>query len=85
MGYTMAPSNTPIQPLIVGTNGAALHLSHWLFERGVLATAIRPPTVPLGTARLRFTITAAHSRAEVDTLLSLLAQAAATQGVAKAR
>jgi len=85
MGYTMAPSNTPIQPLIVGTNGAALHLSHWLFERGVLATAIRPPTVPLGTARLRFTITAAHSRAEVDTLLALLAQAAATQGVAKAR
>lgn len=85
LGYTMAPSNTPIQPLIVGTNEAALRLSQWLFEQGVLVTAIRPPTVPQGTARLRVTLTAAHSRADVDTLLRLLAQAAKSQGFAKAR
>src|SRR5699024_6293266 len=80
LGYTMGPSNTPIQPLIVGTNDAALQLSQWLFEQGVLVSAIRPPTVPQGTSRLRVTITAAHSQTDVDILLGLLAQAAKFQG-----
>ena len=57
-----------ILPIIVGDSARALELSERLFERGFLVTAIRPPTVPAGTARLRFTFTAAH---EVDQVLAL--------------
>lgn len=83
LGYTMAPSITPIQPLIVGANDAALRLSQWLLEHGVWVTAIRPPTVPEGTARLRVTLTAAHGQEDVDYLLELLAQAAKSGGFHK--
>lgn len=83
LGYTVAPSNTPIQPLMVGSNEAALNLSHWLFNQGILATAIRPPTVPKGTSRLRITITAAHTQAHVEQLLHALATA--PQRLMKAR
>lgn len=83
LGYTVAPSNTPIQPLMVGSNEAALGLGEWLFTQGILATAIRPPTVPQGTARLRITMTAAHTQADVEQLLSSLALA--PQRLMKAR
>ncbi|GAB5452301.1 MAG: 8-amino-7-oxononanoate synthase [Halioglobus sp.] len=66
-------SISPIQPLLVGEPGAALALSEKLRARGVLVGAIRPPTVPAGTARLRITLSAAHSAAQVDTLLDCLA------------
>lgn len=65
-------SETPIQPVVVGEASHALGLSAALYERGVLVTAIRPPTVPDGTARLRVTLTAAHSTADVDRLLEAL-------------
>ena len=66
------PSLTPIQPIMVGTNEEALRLSAALKKRGLLVTAIRPPTVPDGTARLRITLSASHSTQQVDQLLNAL-------------
>jgi len=62
------PAQSPIVPLIVGAPDAAMAASGALAERGFLVTAIRPPTVPEGTARLRFTISAMHEPADVDRL-----------------
>lgn len=70
--FELMPSRTPIQPLLVGANDAALRLSQGLRERGILVTAIRPPTVPAGEARLRVTLSAGHTEADVDRLLSTL-------------
>ncbi len=71
-GFTLPQSASPIQPLIVGDPQAALDMSRGLEERGCLCTAIRPPSVPEGTSRLRITFTAAHSDADVDCLLGAL-------------
>ncbi|MGE5624887.1 MAG: 8-amino-7-oxononanoate synthase [Bacillota bacterium] len=65
-------SLTAIQPLMVGEAADALTLSESLKQQGILAAAIRPPTVPAGTARLRITLTAAHTEAQVDRLLDAL-------------
>ncbi len=66
------PSDTAIQPLLIGDNQAALELSMALRERGIWVAAIRPPTVPEGTARLRITLSAAHSAEDVSCLLKAL-------------
>lgn len=71
----LPPSDTPIQPLLVGSNPRALALGAALLARGLWVPAIRPPTVPVGTARLRFTLSAAHTEAEVDRLLAALGEA----------
>ena len=68
----LMPSGSAIQPLLVGDAGKALGLSERLRERGLLIGAIRPPTVPAGTARLRITLSAGHSEAQVDQLLGEL-------------
>lgn len=65
-------SQTAIQPLIVGENQAALNLASTMRERGFWMTAIRPPTVPPGTARLRVTLTASHTADDIDKLLEAL-------------
>jgi len=70
--WRLLPSATAIQPLIVGDNAAAVALSTALWERGLWAPAIRPPTVPAGTARLRLSISAAHTAADIDRLLAAL-------------
>jgi 8-amino-7-oxononanoate synthase len=72
LGLVLCDSQTPIQPLIAGTAGRALQLSQALRERGILITAIRPPTVAEGSSRLRITFSAAHSEAQVDRLLAAL-------------
>jgi len=72
LGLRLLPSATPIQPVIIGESGAALALSAALESRGVLVPAIRPPTVPAGTARLRVTFSAVHELADVDRLLGAL-------------
>ena len=72
IGLALMESFTPIQPIMVGDAGRALHLAQQLRERGLLVTAIRPPTVPAGTARLRVTLSAAHTSAQVQLLLSAL-------------
>jgi 8-amino-7-oxononanoate synthase len=71
------PSISAIQPLIVGANEAALALSTALAERGLWVPAIRPPTVPKGTARLRISLSAAHQPADVARLLDALKDLAA--------
>lgn len=74
LGLHLPESLTPIQPLIIGDADAAVRLSAALRERGMLISAIRPPTVPPGTARLRITFSAAHSEEQVDRLLDALDQ-----------
>ena len=74
LGLPLMPSNSPIQPLLVGEAARALRLSDALFERGYWVSAIRPPTVPDGSARLRLTLSAAHTEADVDDLLLALQQ-----------
>jgi 8-amino-7-oxononanoate synthase len=67
-------SNTPIQPLLIGDANAALALSAALEAKGFWVSAIRPPTVPAGSARLRITLSAAHSKEQVEQLLQALAE-----------
>jgi 8-amino-7-oxononanoate synthase len=76
LGFTLAESETPIQPLLVGEASAALALADGLRARGFLVPAIRPPTVPAGSARLRVSFSAAHSPDQVDRLLGALAEIA---------
>ena len=64
---------SPIVPVILGSAGAALEASARLRAEGFLVTAIRPPTVPRGTARLRITFSAAHDEADIDRLAALVA------------
>jgi len=65
-------SGTAIQPLIIGGNAEALAVMNAIRQRGIWAPAIRPPTVPEGTARLRISLSAAHSEADVDRLVAAL-------------
>ncbi|NIF26236.1 8-amino-7-oxononanoate synthase [Pantoea sp. Tr-811] len=74
IGLQLMDSPTPIQPIVIGDSAQALKLSRLLRERGLLVTAIRPPTVPAGSARLRVTLSAAHSAAQVQLLLNALAE-----------
>ncbi|AFO48038.1 MULTISPECIES: 8-amino-7-oxononanoate synthase [Pseudomonas] len=74
IGLQLMDSPTPIQPIVIGDSAQALRLSRLLRERGLLVTAIRPPTVPAGSARLRVTLSAAHSEAQVQLLLNALAE-----------
>ena len=67
-------SVSPIVPVILGDEARALQASRELEERGFLVTAIRPPTVPAGTARLRVTLSATHEDAQVDALIAALAE-----------
>lgn len=75
--WTLLPSETAIQPLIVGGNRDALGLMHRLEQAGLWVPAIRPPTVPANTARLRISLSAAHSDNDVDQLVKALRAAAA--------
>ena len=75
-GKPLLPSPTAIQPLIVGDNEAVVALSKALWERGLWVPAIRPPTVPKGTARLRISVSAAHTADDIDQLLSALKELA---------
>lgn len=68
----LANSDSAIQPLIVGDNHHALRLADTLRQQGCWVTAIRPPTVPVGTARLRLTLTQAHETQDIDRLLEVL-------------
>ena len=72
LGIPLSESQTAIQPLIVGDEGRALALSRRLYERGIWVAAIRPPTVPKGTSRLRITLSAAHTSIQIDQLLAAL-------------
>lgn len=70
----VAEADSPIIPIVVGENQVALDLAARLRENGIIATAIRPPTVPLGTARLRLTVTLGHSDADIARATALIAK-----------
>ncbi|MCY1526588.1 8-amino-7-oxononanoate synthase [compost metagenome] len=74
-GWSLGESQTAIQPLIIGDNAASLALSAALEAGGIRVGAIRPPTVPEGTARLRITLCAAHDEVDVRRLLDALSEA----------
>ncbi len=78
----LLPSHSPIQPLVLGTAEAALAASAGLQARGLLVGAIRPPTVPMGSSRLRITLSAAHTDAQLDRLLEGLATVLPASGLA---
>ncbi len=71
-GWQLLPSQSAIQPIIIGSAEDALSLSQKLLEKGLLVSAIRPPTVPRGTSRLRITLSAAHSDEMVEKLIEAL-------------
>lgn len=70
--WQLLPSDTAIQPIVLGDNAEAVRVANALWERGIWAPAIRPPTVPVGTARLRVSLSAAHSAAHVQQLIDAL-------------
>ena len=72
LGLNILSSETAIQPLMIGDAENAVRISKKLFDEGFLISAIRPPTVPEGSARLRITLTAAHTEEQVDCLLETL-------------
>ena len=61
-----ATNETPIFPILIGRNEDTLAVSDYLYENGIIGTAIRPPTVPIGESRIRLTVTAAHNREQID-------------------
>jgi 7-keto-8-aminopelargonate synthetase-like enzyme len=69
LGYEIPRGAGPILPIIVGENEEAVKMSGKLLEEGILVVAIRPPTVPKGTARLRLSVSAAHSDEDIEKLL----------------
>lgn len=73
--WHLLPSETAIQPLIVGDNFEALALSQYLQTRGILVPAIRPPTVPVNSSRLRISLSATHGEQEVRALIDALHEA----------
>jgi 8-amino-7-oxononanoate synthase len=74
IGLNIMDSNTPIQPVLVGSDEKLLEINHRLIEQGFMVGAIRPPTVPEGTGRLRVTLCANHSEQQIDALLDALDQ-----------
>ena len=72
--WTLGASTTAVQALLIGPNDQALAVMEGLRERGLWVPAIRPPTVPLGTARLRIALSAAHTEADVDRLVQAIAE-----------
>ncbi|BCU83035.1 putative 8-amino-7-oxononanoate synthase [Polycladomyces abyssicola] len=81
LGLNVGPSETQIIPLIVGDVHATVKLSQSLMENGVLAVPIRPPTVPEGTARLRFSLMATHTEEHLETAIDAIERAVRTEGV----
>jgi 8-amino-7-oxononanoate synthase len=72
IGLELMPSTSPIQPILIGDSRKATALSEALLDAGLLVSAIRPPTVPQGSARLRVTFSAAHEEWQVDRLMNEL-------------
>jgi len=71
----LMPSDTAIQPIVIGDNHKAVSIASNLFQQGIHITAIRPPTVPENTARLRITLSAEHDKKDLDILIKALSSA----------
>lgn len=81
LGYTVGPSQSPILPVLIGDATKTMTLASALLDRGVWAHGIRPPTVPVGTSRLRVTPIATHTRAQLSQALDAFAQAGKETGI----
>ncbi|HLE80406.1 MAG TPA: 8-amino-7-oxononanoate synthase [Dehalococcoidia bacterium] len=81
IGFNTLKSQTQIIPVVVGEAAGAVEMSQLLLERGVLATAIRPPTVPQGTSRIRATVMATHTRADLELAASAFEEAGRIAGI----
>ena len=77
LGLQLMNSTSPIQPIVIGENQQVIEISQALLQAGFLVSAIRPPTVPQGSARLRVTFSVLHEEAHVDSLLDALDKAGA--------
>ena len=75
LGLNLMPSNTAIQPILIGSSETAIQISQKLQDKGILVTAIRPPTVPKDSARLRITFSANHTQQHIEKLLQTLEEA----------
>ena len=73
-----ATNETPIFPILIGRNEDTLAVSEYLYEAGIIGTAIRPPTVPIGESRIRLTVTAAHNKEQIDYVCHTLHKAMQT-------
>ena len=73
-----ATNETPIFPILIGRNDDTLAVSDYLYEAGIIGTAIRPPTVPIGESRIRLTVTAAHNKEQIDYVCHTLHKAMQT-------
>jgi 8-amino-7-oxononanoate synthase len=82
LGWQLVPSDTPVQALLIGENAATMRLAAHLDAAGLRVPGIRPPTVPKGTARLRITLCATHTEADIQHLLQALHHAVADQHIA---
>jgi 8-amino-7-oxononanoate synthase len=80
-GFSICRTDSPILPVLVGDSHVTVEMAHRLFERGVYVVAIRPPTVPEGTARLRLTPISEHTRADLDDTLNALVEAGRDLGL----
>jgi 8-amino-7-oxononanoate synthase len=78
LGLNLMASDTAIQPILIGDAQKALSISEKLKQQGIMVTAIRSPTVPVGSARLRVTLSAAHTSQQVNQLLDALAKLSST-------
>lgn len=74
LGFDTLGSETQIIPIMIGEAKKAVEISEYLFDNGIFLSAIRPPTVPKGTSRLRLTVTSKHSKADIDNLASKLSE-----------
>jgi len=81
LGFTLPPTESPILPLLVGEADKAVALAEALLQRGVYAPAIRPPTVPGSTSRIRVTITSEHTASQIDEALVAFRLAGESTGV----
>ncbi|OZA79325.1 MAG: hypothetical protein B7X64_10380 [Halothiobacillus sp. 39-53-45] len=79
-GWQLMASDTPIQPVLIGASSAALAVAQALAQAGFWVPAIRPPTVPTGSARLRLTFSAAHTVDDVGALLTALGNLSKVDG-----
>jgi 8-amino-7-oxononanoate synthase len=75
LGFSLGESQSPILPLMVGDPARCMKFSERLLDRGVFAQGIRPPTVPPGTSRLRITVTATHTREQIDRAVEVFKEA----------
>jgi glycine C-acetyltransferase/8-amino-7-oxononanoate synthase len=81
LGFTLAPTVSPIMPIVIGHAETAVRFAEQLLAHDIVAPAIRPPTVPAHTSRIRVTVTSEHTAAHIDEALAAFERAGHTTGI----